>query len=205
MTTNKFKFKLKITGFELEVEGSKEDVAAITSTVSNQLKGLTSPPVISDNAVTEDIDSTEVSNGMLHTPSPKKKKTRKAKTPGSSSSPAIKVEAIDFRNDPNKYGNPSLQWSTVEKATWILYVVQNEKKISELTLTQISKTFNKHFRQSKEIRPSNISRDFGKAKQGATPLVQENATTNPSAWYLTTQGETYVQNLIKASKSNGTS
>ncbi|MEH2257179.1 hypothetical protein [Nostoc sp.] len=40
---NKFKIKLKVTGFELEVEGSREDVPFMAQAVGQQMSGLLIP------------------------------------------------------------------------------------------------------------------------------------------------------------------
>lgn len=198
MAKNQFKFKLKITGFELEVEGSKEDVAAITSSVTNQIKGLTNPQILDDNIETEDVESTDVTPALL-SPLPKKKITRKK----SSSNVNVnqKGESIDFRNDTKKYSTPLMTWTTMQKALWILYVIKHEKKMEELSVSQIKNTFNQHFRQSKVIQSNNVSRDLGKVKLGSNALVGENTSVSPRTWYLTDAGNVYVENLIKEPKS----
>jgi len=195
MAKNQFKFKLKITGFELEVEGTKEDVAAITSSVSNQLKGLTTPQILGDDTETEDVDSTDVTqNPPLSLPQKKKSSRKKS---SNNSIGKQKIEPINFKNDPKKYSAPSQAWKMLQKALWILYVVKNEKNINELSIAQIVATFNTQFKQSKTINPSNVARDLGKSKQGNNALVGEDTSVSPRVWYLTSEGETFVQNLIK--------
>ncbi|MEJ2905158.1 hypothetical protein WAE58_22120 [Pedobacter panaciterrae] len=198
MAKNQFKFKLKITGFELEVEGSKEDVAAITSSVTNQIKGLTSPQFLGDNSETEDADTMEVSLPQLS--SPQKKKSTRKKIPSNGSSGNQKVEVIDFKNDPKKYSTPLMTWNKQQKALWLLYVIKSEKNVTELTVTQIVNTFNTHYKQSKTINSGNVARDLGKVKLGNGALVGEDATSSPRRWYLTDAGDSSVQNLIKDSK-----
>lgn len=39
----KFRMRLKIQGFELEVDGEREDIPAITSAIQQQFKGLVQP------------------------------------------------------------------------------------------------------------------------------------------------------------------
>jgi hypothetical protein len=197
MAKNQFKFKLKITGFELEVEGSKEDVAAITSSVANQLKGLTTPQVFGDNTEIEDVEVTEVSTTSLP-PAPKKKNARKRSS--SSGSANMKIEPIDFKNDPKKYSAPSMSWTTLQKALWLMYVINNEKNISELSIAQITNTYNTYYKQSKTIRATNVARDLGKVKLGSGAFVGENSALSPHLWYLTDGGDLHVQNIIKESK-----
>ncbi|MCX3267315.1 hypothetical protein [Pedobacter agri] len=201
MAKNQFKFELKITGFELKVEGSKEDVAAITSSVANQLKGLTTPQVFGDNTETEDVEATEVAPIQLPPSTQKKKSSRRKPTSGGSGSGgSSKVEPIDFKNDPKKYSTPMMTWTTQQKALWILYVMKNEKSLSELSTAQIANTFNAQYKQTKTIHSPNISRDLGKVKLGNGALVGENVTANPHRWYLTDAGDAFVQNLIKGVK-----
>lgn len=202
MAKNQFKFKLKITGFELEVEGSKEDVAAITSSVTNQIKGLTNPQILGDNvdaSETEDVESTDVTPSAL--PSPKRKSNRKKSNSSSSSSSTSKIEPIDLKKDPTKYSSPLQTWTMQQKALWILYVAKNGSSINELSLAQIISTFNAHFKHSKPITRANVYRDLGKVTAGKSALVQQNSTANPATWYLTTAGEKFVQDLIKDSNS----
>ncbi|WP_421944678.1 hypothetical protein [Pedobacter sp.] len=198
MAKNQFKFELKITGFELKVEGSKEDVASITSSVANQLKGLTTPQVFGDSTETEDVEATEIPQSQLP-PAPQKKKNSRKKSSSAGSS-VMKIEPIDFKNDPKKYSAPSMNWTTLQKALWVMYVINSEKKISELSIAQITNTFNTHYKQSKTIRATNVARDLGKVKLNNNALVGENATASPHLWYLTDAGNLFVQNLIKESK-----
>jgi len=197
MAKNQFKFKLKITGFELEVEGSKEDVAAITSSVTNQIKGLTNPQLLGDNIDTEDTESTDVTPTLLPQ-APRKRSTRKKSS--SSGSGNMKIEPIDFKNDPKKYSAPSMNWTTLQKALWLMYVINNEKNISELSIAQITNTYNTYYKQSKTIRSTNVARDLGKVKLGNGAFVGENASVSPHTWYLTDAGNLQVQNIIKESK-----
>lgn len=89
----------------------------------------------------------------------------------------------------------------MQKALWILYVIKHEKKMEELSVSQIKNTFNQHFRQSKVIQSNNVSRDLGKVKLGSNALVGENTSVSPRTWYLTDAGNVYVENLIKEPKS----
>lgn len=198
MAKNHFKFRLKITGFELEVEGSKEEVAAITSTVTNQIKALSNSQVIGLSNEIEDTDVTELSSTIPLSPQRKRSNRKSASSTGSNRSQ--KVDPIDFKNDPKKYSAPSMSWKTQEKSLWILYVLNEEKQISELSTQQICNTFNAHFKQAKTINSANIARDLGKSKLGNSAYVGENTSSSPNKWYLTEVGIAFVQNLIKDSR-----
>lgn len=201
MATNKFKFKFKITGLELEVEGSKEDVAAITSNFGEQLKSLAQPKGVMNDFSVATVDSEATIIEENKSLPPKKRKTTKKTVSNNNSE---KHEAIDFRNDPAAFGAPVQQWSTLNKSLWILFVIQKVNNISELTAQQIDKTFNKQFKSAKTIRATNVSRDLGLKKLGGDALVGENTSITPTKWFLTDSGVRYVENIVNQQKqSNG--
>lgn len=193
---SKLKFTLKITGFELQVEGTREEVATITHNVGQQFQGLmhpagsmSEPPALADTQVTEDGVITEIKNA------PRKKKS-------SGGQPKTeKAKALELTNDPAKYGAPLQSWPALDKAVWLMHVVQGTLNISELSASEISETFNKHFKQLGKIRSSNISRDFGNKKAGAKAIVGENANIYPAKWFLTEEGTKMAQKLIQSLKN----
>jgi hypothetical protein len=195
---NKFKFSFKITGLEMQVEGTREDVGTITNSISQQFKGLIQPAGSLGNetienstlAITEEGEITEVTSKKP------KRKNRSSQPKGD------KAKALDFKNNPAKYGSPIQGWTTLDKAIWLLYVVQSELQVTELSAGEVAETFNKHFKQSGTIRASNISRDFGKSKSGAKALVGENVTKFPAKWYLTEVGIKEAQKIIETLKTS---
>ena len=195
---NKLKFTLKITGFELQVEGTREEVATITSSVGQQFQGLMHPagsmgePQALPNTplqVTEEGEITEIKNSS------------RKKRASSGQSKVEKAKAFELTNDPAKYGAPIQSWSTLDKAVWLLYIVQNILSITEASASEVSETFNKYFKQQGKIRPSNISRDFGNKKAGAKAIVGENANVTPAKWFLTEEGAKMAQKLIQNLKN----
>jgi len=198
---SKIKIKLRLQGFELDVEGERHDVASATQSISNQLANLMTPPnkIVSDNnsaADREMIDVTPISPPDDRKPN-RKKSGNTVRSSGGKAAPAI-----DFINDPARFGTPAQAWSLVQKAMWTLFVVGELKQVTSLSAGVISRTFNKHFRQSGEIRPSNISRDLGKmkTKSGETPpLVGEDTTKTPSEWFLVEEGTRQVRELVSRS------
>ena len=197
---NKFKIKMKVTGFELEVEGSREDVPLMAQAVGQQMSGLLLPA--SGIVEGEIIDDKSLPQATLESqPKPRKKQTnrRRSKT-STKSTPSSKnpTVALDWKHNPNKWGFPQQDWTTADKSIWLLYVVSKEASTTELTGSEISATFNKHFRQSGQIKTGYINRDLGKAKgaNGKTALVSEDATKSPSAWFLNQEGEKRAQELV---------
>lgn len=200
---SKFKFKFKLTGLEIEIEGSREDVGSITNALNDQFKGMIQPAAkIADSDI--DFEEAEQPRIINADHKEKHKRKRKPKSPASTAK-TDKSEAIDFKNDVEKFGAPIQKWSTLEKSLWILYVLQSKENIDECTTGEITETFNKHFKQQGTIRSTNVSRDLGKRKSGNDAIVGENTTINPHKWFLTQKGITQVQNLIISLKSNGTS
>jgi len=195
---SKFKITFKIKELELQVEGTREEVATITNSVGQQFQGLMQPrgsmgdPSALANTplqITEDGEITEIKNSS------------KKRRPSSGQSKVEKAKALDLTNDPAKYGAPVQGWPALDKAVWLLYVVQNILGISELSASEISETFNKHFKQLGKIRSSNISRDFGNKKAGAKAIVGENANVYPAKWFLTEEGNKMAQRLIQGLKN----
>ncbi|AFY65912.1 hypothetical protein [Geitlerinema sp. PCC 7407] len=197
---NKFKVKLKVTGFELEIEGSREDVPLMAQAVGQQMSGLLLPASgIAEGEIIEDKTLPQVTLESQSKPQRKQVNRRRSTTSAkSASSRKNSVVAIDWKHDSMKWGIPQQDWTTANKSIWLLYVVSKEAGVSELTGREISTTFNKHFRQSGQLKTGYINRDLGKAKgsNGKVALVSEDATKNPSAWFLTQEGEKRAQELI---------
>lgn len=195
---NKFKFSFKIKELELQVEGTREDAQAISTSIGKQFADLLQPAGA--------LGEGQMSNPPLHITedgeiSDVRTSQRKRRTNGGGPR-GEKAKTIDFKNDPAKNGAPLQSWSTLEKALWLLYVVQSELTISELSASEVAETFNKHFKQQGKIRPSNISRDFGTQKAGAKALVGENNAVTPAKWYLTEEGTKAAQRLIQVQKAD---
>lgn len=108
--------------------------------------------------------------------------------------------ALDWVHDAAAWGTPSQEWSTADKAIWLLYVAEKATGQTELTATCIAKTFNKHFKQAKTITSSHVGRDLGKVKIGKDAQVGENATSEPARWFLIDAGRREAERLIAESR-----
>jgi len=195
----KFKIKFKLQGLELEVEGSREDIPLIAESIGQQFTGLLQPAIgiVEGDAV--DITKKKSNNTIEIQPNQQKKKPRKSKA--STTSKTTEVEkVIDWVHNPANWGTPSQSWNPTKKSIWLLYVVQKEKQFNGLSASQITSTFNKHFRQSGIVQASNVSRDLGKAKRNL--LTGEDTTKNPSEWFLTDSGIQEAEKLIQEAKGN---
>lgn len=193
---HKFKVKLKIEKFELEVEGSRDDIQLIAQNVSQQVAGMLAPAAgIVDGSGAIDVEATP---DIAHQEEVNNKPKRKRRNGSARRIPTLPNDEIvfDWRHDPGRWGSPQQDWNTTKKAIWILYVVEHELSKTEMSGSQIAATFNKHFRQAGAVHPPNVTRDLGKAKQKAPAIVGEDTSISPSQWYLTDKGKSFAQELI---------
>lgn len=197
---SKFKIKMKLTGFELEIEGSKEDVPSIQQALSQQLGGLLQPAA----GLVEETPQPQMKT-IEHEPLPvvalpgRNAKTRK-RPPQSipkSNGAEPDIPLDNWPRDVSKYVSPTQAWNTRDKALWVLYVAHKENITSEASGIQIRDTFNLHYRQAKPITLSNVNRDLGKVKG---QLVGEDMKKNPPCWFLTEVGIAAVDQKIKEAK-----
>lgn len=192
---SKFKVKMKIQGFELEVEGSREDVPTISSNLSRQLSGLLQPAgAIIEGDVVEMDRPAPPAAPLLVTES--KKKPRALRKRAVATGQVDLPEVPQWRHDPAKYGMPSQAWNTATKAMWLIYVANAEQQSDQLTAKQIQTVFNRDFKQAGAIQAFNVTRDLGKEKVKKPSLVGEDTRQNPPAWYLTDAGRKLVQDKI---------
>ncbi|MFN8516487.1 MAG: hypothetical protein U0841_28680 [Chloroflexia bacterium] len=197
---NKFKISLKLTGFELQIEGSRDDVPLMAQAVGQQLTGMLMPAAdfIEGEVVEPKVPALAATIEPAVKPSRKRPARSRTRTLTSAKpNPAPGNESIDWTHNPEKWGNPKQQWNPTQKAMWLLYVVSKEANTSELTSRSIANTFNKHFRESGTILVQNVARDLGRRKKNSTPPELGNDTTKePSTWFLTTAGIQEAEKLV---------
>lgn len=200
----KFKMRFKLTGLEVEIEGDRQDANQLSNAISRQLGGMLSPvtnvaALGSGESPVIDVDAAPaISSGSGSRP--KRRSTSKGNRGGG----VEPSEAVDFRNDISTWGGPKQSWTTANKSLWALHVITQQTDHKELSVGVIAATFNKHFRQSGNVRPSNISRDFGKLKTNKSPAwVNEDTTVDPSKWFLTDEGVKQALLLVAEAKGGG--
>ncbi|PQA88662.1 hypothetical protein CW354_10320 [Marinicaulis flavus] len=185
---------MKIQGFELELEGSREDAAVINEQLGRQLAGML-PPI---EGIIEGKVEQVASPGQAHQDvdeKPKRKQSRKRRV--ASSGEAAEAPKIEYRHDSSKYGNPKQDWNVTKKVLWLLYVLKQEVGRDEFSAGELAGVFNLYFKQFGTIRASNVSRDLGSAKKKSPSPVADDPTKNPVTWYLTDAGNKNAQALVE--------
>lgn len=114
---NKFKIKLKVTGFELEIEGSREDVPLMAQAVGQQMSGLLTP---ASNIVEGEIIENKELPPLPSEAKPKTRKKRSSRQYSQTSTNSTlngkgKAVAFDWKHEPLKWGTPQQDWSTAFK------------------------------------------------------------------------------------------
>jgi hypothetical protein len=195
---SKYKVKMKLQGFELEIEGAREDLPLITQNIGEQMSGFLKPSgAIIEGVVISGAAPPQPVTPVLPQIEEMRGRVRRRRSGTGTNESKESGPAIDWKHNPAKYGMPKQDWNVAKKSLWLLYVVSEELKITELSAGQIAKTFNKHFKQAGSIRPSNVSRDLGKQKVGVTPSpVGEDNTKAPATWYLTDEGRKQAQTSV---------
>lgn len=200
---SKFKIKLKLTGLEIEIEGTKEDLPIISQNLANQLGNVITPAANMVQGARPAIPHIPAAPGLDADETKSRRKSPRKN--GGADTKAKKAVALDFVHDSSKWGTPSQDWNPTKKSLWLLYVVKAAGAATEMTATEVANTFNKHFRQAGTIQPSNVSRDLGKAKKQAPALVGEMTNQDPSPWFLTAEGEKIAIELVREGLGQKTS
>lgn len=188
----KFKIKMKLSGLELDIEGSKEDIPLIAANLGQQLTGLIAPSATIASGVDLPFTPSSAPNGAaLPLVEEVKRRKRRATNHRSTDAQSDSAAPVDFRHDPVKFGAPKQAWNTSDKAVWLLHVVGKE-----LSGRVIVATFNKHFRQAGLINVSHANRDLGRLKSKSPAVVGEDTTQTPPCWFLTEEGTRQALKLV---------
>jgi hypothetical protein len=196
---SKFKIKMKLSGFELEIEGSKDDIPNIQQALSQQLGGLLQPGAGFIEESSPPPMRTIEPAPALSAPVRSAKPRRRTTTSSAAKANGVEVDVAleNWPRDVSKYLLPTQSWSTSQKALWILYVALKENLAKEASANQIRDTFNFHYRQAKTINSSNVNRDLGRLKG---KVVLEDMTKTPPCWFLMETGITAVEDQIRGAK-----
>lgn len=186
----KFRIRLKVQGLELEVDGERADIPALTSAVQKQLAGLVIPAEI----MADGHKQIEGDNPASGDDNSKKDRKPPRRTSSGRSSEGGTATPTEFRHDGAKYGNPLQTWNVTEKSIWLLYVIKGSTETREVSGPQLAATFNQYFKPSGKLHPPHVSRDLARAKvQNPAPIGEDRG-----AFYLTDEGDRQAQQLIQS-------
>lgn len=191
---SKFKMKLKLTGLELEVEGTREDAPKIAASIGQQLSGFLQPTTLlgNSNGTSHKVIEAEIDGNGTG----KKKKGGNRKSGGSGGTKTS--EDVNFVHDPSKFGTPAQGWTVAQKAIWFIYIVGEQTDIKQQTAYGIMKNFNVMFRSAKTINSANVMRSLEKEKlKGANAPVGTDTTSGTAKYFLTQTGIAIAQKLAK--------
>ncbi len=198
---SKFKIKMKLTGLELEIEGSKEDIPLITSNLAAQIGGLLGPAgniaVGAEGHADRQAINVTPTQATPKAARPKKQAARRV----ASAAQVAGSDLFEWVHDTSAWGNPMQTWNTATKGMWLLYVAARQNVTQEMTATQIANTFNKLFRQFGTIDKANVSRDLGKARTTAPAKLNADTTKTPANWFLTDEGIRYCEGLVATARN----
>jgi carbamoylphosphate synthase small subunit len=197
----KFHIKLKVQGFELEVDGVRDDLPVLRQAITEQIAGLIAPATDLAGGEVSDHHALSGATAAAAAATEKSKRSRRKSRVASAAATAdTKDKALDdWHHDSSKYGSPSQTWKNSQKAIWLMYVAAKQATVQEMSNGTIVATFSKYFRQAGAIRASNLARDLGllKSAQNGTPAsVQEDVTKSPAVWYLTDAGVAQGEQLV---------
>ncbi len=185
----KFRLRLKLQGLEVEIDGEREDLSAITSAVQKQFAGIVEPIEVAADGRKQLSEGGPVIDA--ETSAGKARTTRRRNSGGKSAEAAAPVE---FRHDSAKYGNPLQGWSIEQKCIWLLYVLKNIASLNEVSGPQLVATFNQYFKTAGKIHPPHATREMTKAKgTNPAPLGEDK-----EQWFLTAEGERQAKELVQS-------
>ncbi len=190
----KFRIRLKVQALELEIDGEREDIPAITSAVQQQFSGLLQPT----EAMADGRKQLEAAVQVIDGDVAKSKTKGKRRTGGKVNSDIAAAQPVEFRHDPAKYGNPQQGWNITDKSVWFMFVLKDLNVAQEVNGPQLAATFNLNFKAAGAIHPPLVTRELGKAKVKSPALVGEDKKQEPSLWYLTDEGTKHAQHLIQS-------
>lgn len=196
----KFEIEMELTGLKVKIKGEREDIRAINEGLGQQITGLLRPTsdIVEGEVVPKRIESTVIpppngnSNGKGN-----KGRASRARKPANQ---AVGDAVLSWGHDPGKWGNPRQTWKAGEKILWLLYVVDQETEVKELSGPSIAEAFNTHFRQAGQLKKNNMPRDLGALKQKTPALVGDRAEHHPITWFLTDEGTKEAVKLVQEAR-----
>jgi hypothetical protein len=204
----KLEVKFELTGLKFEITGERDDVSVALASLQQQVASLAQSAASAAGA----LDGHPSQNGLLLTgqmlpaghPEDAEPSARgalsapvaRSKSKRASGAPRLKVEAVQFMHDAEKYGFPKQEWNTANKAMWLLYVMEMQTAQKEASAHVIAATFKLYFKEFGNLLTHNIVRDLGSCKKKG--LVNSDPSKTPETWFLLAAGKTEIQALIQS-------
>lgn len=184
---SKFSIKVKLQSLEIEVEGTHENAPRLAQRVGEQIGSLIKPSLL--------LEAGRNGGPILDVESADDKgKTRKKKSGGGGAKSS--ADDVTFTHDPSNHGSPSQEWTTVQKAIWLLHVANPQKPLSGYS---IAKAFNKQFKSAGAIVGGNVTKGLDREKlKGASSPVGADVSDGTARYYLTDAGKAVGAQLAKS-------
>ena len=199
MAKRRIRFELgeiKISGLKIEIDDELDAANAAFGAAQHLVAGAIQPAfaqaIVKGQQAGKLIEGTASSVGEgQRTSAPRNTRSISSgrKKPASGSD----ANVLPYTHDPDKYGNPSIEWSTAQKALWTLWALQESADIKEMTSTQIVDVLSKYFREFSPPNRQNVTRDLGKEKKKNPPTVGFSPDTG--GWFLYDPGKTAAKAL----------
>jgi hypothetical protein len=188
----KFRVRFKVQGLELEIDGERGDIPAITSALEQQFSGMMKPA----EAIADGRKQSEMSGRVLDSGTPPSKNGQRAirRRGGKVPTDGTMVQPLDYRHDSSTYGSPLQIWNVLQKTIWQLLVIERSTETKEMSCSQLTATFNQQFKSAGKLRASHVSRELGKAK-GLNPAP---VGEDKERWFLTAEGQRQADELIRS-------
>ncbi len=187
--------KIEISGLKLEIDDDLDAATAAFAAAQQMVAGAIQPAFA--QALAKGNRTIEAgaapADGNTAKAAPSKGTRSGSRRKSSTDSPS---NLPQYNHDPVKYGNPDMEWTTAQKAIWVLWVVQESGGATEMTPIQITDWSNKYFREFRTINRQNVLRDLGKEKKKNPPTVGNNP--DAGMWFLYDPGKTVAKGLAHA-------
>ena len=199
MAKRRIRFELgeiKISGLKIEIDDELDAATAAFSAAQHLVAGAIQPAfaqaIVKSQQPGKMIEGSTIPTDGEGQRTPAPRNNRSGPTRRKISSGGDKA-VLPYTHDPDKYGNPSMEWNTAQKALWTLWAMQESAGIQEMTSGQIVDVFNKYFREFRPPNRQNVTRDLGKEKKKNPPTVGSNPDTE--TWFLYDPGKTAAKAL----------
>ena len=187
----KNKLRLKIQGFELEIEGENLAAPNMAQHIGQQLNKLLEPAtnIMTNQPPRKHVDNTSA-NGVGDRTEIKSSPSKRGKRSGSGSGAK---DLPEYQHNKDKHGEPAQAWNPTRKALWLLRCLDLSGQPAELTAAQVAGLFNAHFKAFGKLLAGNVARDLNKVSVGGPNAL---IVLDGDKYSLSSKGKTDADKLI---------